>query len=531
MPANLIALLHAHAAAHPHAPALLDGAAHPPRLFTFGHFREAVAQGAAYLRRAGLEPGDRLLVYQPLSIDLYVALGAIFQAGLTAVFIDPGMNRTQLSRAAATLAPRALLGPPRAHLLRLVVPALRRIPLAFSTADWPLPGAARWNRYRTLPPLVESAFCAADDPALITATSGSTGDPKYAVRSHGFLRRQHQAIATTLEIAPGTVIATTLPIFALSFLASGATVLLPRVDLRHPGDFDATALLDQLVQTHVTALAAAPAFFDKLARTAVAAGRSLPEVTRIITGGAPVHLDLLDQLTTLAPRARITAVYGATEAEPIALLDRHLLSRDLAAAMRAGMGLPAGRPVDNIEVRIIGDRWGSPLGPLTQADWDALRLGPTQAGEIVVAGPHVLTAPELGAPMPNKITVEGTVWHRTGDAGYFDQQGRLWLLGRCAARLAPKPGDTRPVFYPLMVEAAAHAFPEVKQAAVVDHQGRRVLLLELYTPQDEAWRAGVAHALRWANLDAIRVLPRLPVDKRHDAKIDYPALRRLLTRD
>ncbi len=194
------------------------------------------------------------------------------------------------------------------------------------------------------------------------------------------------------------------------------------------------------------------------------------------------------------------------------------------------MGLPAGRVVTGLEARVIADQWGTPVGPLTQAEWEARGLPPTQAGEIVVAGADVLTTPEFGATSPTKIEVGDKIWHRTGDAGYFDRQGRLWLLGRCAARLTPKADDPRPVLYPLMVEAAVHAFPEVKQAALVDHQGRRILLLELYALQAEAWRAAVVRALRWANLDEVRVLPRLPMDKRHNAKIDYPALRRLLAR-
>jgi acyl-coenzyme A synthetase/AMP-(fatty) acid ligase len=305
--------------------------------------------------------------------------------------------------------------------------------------------------------------------------------------------------------------------------------LLPHVDLRHPGEFDAPALLEHLARRQVTALAASPAFLDKLARTAATQHRSLPTVTRVFTGGAPVFPDLLDQAAQLAPHATICAVYGATEAEPIALLDRRSLSRDQRAALRAGMGLPAGQIVPGIEARVIEDRWGEPLGSLTGAVWDAWQLPPTQAGEIVVAGPHVLTTPTLGAPSPTQICVDDTIWHRTGDAGYFDHQGRLWLLGRCAARLAPKATDVRPRLYPLTVEAAAHAFPEVKHAALVDQRDRRILLLELYDRSlAAAVQQAVAGALRWANLDEVRVLARLPVDRRHNAKIDYPALRRLL---
>ncbi len=89
-------------------------------------------------------------------------------------------------------------------------------------------------------------------------------------------------------------------------------------------------------------LAASPAFFDRLARTAAARQRTLPAVTKVFTGGAPVFVDLLDQLAILTPNAAITAVYGATEAEPIATLDRRDLSRDLRAALRGRHGLARG---------------------------------------------------------------------------------------------------------------------------------------------------------------------------------------------
>src|SRR5687767_8780953 len=142
--------------------------------------------------------GDRVLLYQPISTDLYVALGALFQAGLTAVFIDPGMDRAQLDRAATMLAPRGFLATPRAHLLRLLSPTIRRIPIQFTTGKWPLLGAQRWGNYAQLAlhasPQEAMVPCEESTPALITVTSGSTGMPKFATRTHGFLRRQHTAI-------------------------------------------------------------------------------------------------------------------------------------------------------------------------------------------------------------------------------------------------------------------------------------------------------------------------------------------------
>src|SRR5690606_30178485 len=133
---NLAALLTAQATQRPAAVALLDGTIQPPRPVSFAELHTAIAQAGAMLRAAGLRRGDRVLLFQPMSLDLYVAFGAILANGMTAVFIDPGMPRSQLDRAAAHLSPQAFLGPPRAHLLRLISPAIRRIPHHFSHAAW-----------------------------------------------------------------------------------------------------------------------------------------------------------------------------------------------------------------------------------------------------------------------------------------------------------------------------------------------------------------------------------------------------------
>jgi acyl-coenzyme A synthetase/AMP-(fatty) acid ligase len=154
----------------------------------------------------------------------------------------------------------------------------------------------------------------------------------------------------------------------------------------------------------------------------------------------------------------------------------------------------------------------------------------TGTGEIVVSGAHVLTSVGPGEDAAlTKIVVDGTIWHRTGDAGAWDERGRLWLLGRCAARIEMVRKDgSQGQLYPFAVESAAHTFPAIKYAALVAHDGRRILALELYTPQDERWFTTLKGRLAWAEIDEIRILDKMPVDKRHNAKIDYPALRRLL---
>lgn len=548
MSANLANLLARQALTRPSHPALVEPSKPP---ITFAALQTAVQQGAAYLRQSGLAVGDRVLVYQPISAELYIALGALFYAGITVVFIDPGMRGEQLERAATVLAPRGFLATPRAHLLRLISPAIRKIPVHFTTGTWPMPGARRWQQYATQPTTLavgdlsadlaadSMADCEDDTPALITVTSGSTGTPKFATRTHGFLRRQHQAIDASLAMAEDTVVATTLPIFILSFLASGITTLLPQVDLRRPGQVKVEPLLAQMQAAGVNTLAASPAFVDLLARyganqDAAKLSPALAHIRRVYSGGAPVFVDLMDQVRAAMPNAHFHAVYGATEAEPIATLEHNRITLDDREQMANGAGLLVGTPVESIAVRVIADQWGRAHGPYTPQQWDAIALAPGQSGEIVVNGPHVLTTVGPGEDATlTKIQVGEQIWHRTGDAGYWDTQARLWLLGRCAARLETPSTDgvTRAV-YPFTVETAAHTFPAVKHAALVAQTNtstpKHILAIELYAPQSEAWHAQFSARLAWANLDEIRVLKQMPVDKRHNAKIDYPALRKLI---
>ena len=164
-------------------------------------------------------------------------------------------------------------------------------------------------------------------------------------------------------------------------------------------------------------------------------------------------------------------------------------------------------------------------GALSAEDFAAECLPAGETGEIVVAGDHVLPG-YLGGigDEETKFRVAGEVWHRTGDAGLLDERGRLWLAGRCAARIE----DPRGAIYPFGVECVAMAFPAVRRAAMVALNGRRVLVVE--AGRDERLAAELSAAVTWAQVDEVRFMATLPVDKRHNAKVDYPELGRLLKR-
>jgi olefin beta-lactone synthetase len=486
----------------------------PRRSIAFADLEHAVQKAATLLHQSGLKPGDKALIFQPMSIDLYVAILALFRLGMVAMFVDPSAGQAHLEQCCAIGSPQVLIASTKAHLLRLKSSALRRIPHQFSIG-FPVPGARLWE-FQNLSSDHSSDHSSIDTPidaaALLTFTSGSTGQPKAALRTHGFLLAQHRVLAATMRLAPGSIDLTTLPIFVLANLASGVTSLIPDADLRFPGKINAAQVMRQIQIHHPQSTAASPAFLERLAD--YAEPQKLPlGFQKIFSGGAPVFPDLLERLQRLAPTAEVTAVYGSTEAEPIA----HVT---YTAAQPSGQGLLAGVPVAAIALRVIADRWGQPIGPLTAAELAAMTLPNGEAGEIVVSGDHVLPGYWNGqGDAETKFRVNGQPWHRTGDAGYFDPQGRLWLLGRCSARI----GVGEKVLYPLAIEAAAK-IAGVKRTAIVAIGGKRVLAVEWEKAGD---MERLKQTLAWAEIDEFRVC-RIPVDRRHNAKVNYPELYKTL---
>ena len=126
--------------------------------------------------------------------------------------------------------------------------------------------------------------------------------------------------------------------------------------------------------------------------------------------------------------------------------------------------------------------------------------------------------------LEHKIHVGPDTWHRTGDAGWLDVSGRLWLGGRCAARIEDSHGRR----YPLAVDAALSDNAALSRATLIRHRDSVLLVVELRGPSDEEILATIGRDMEWAGADQLVVIRRFPMDRRHNAKIDYPQLRRML---
>lgn len=522
---NIIQRLVDAAGRWPERAALVQPGAGPggsDRTVSYHRLEEVSRNYAAFYRDRRVGLGDTALLLLPLGIDFYVHFLALTRLGAAVTLIDPGAGLARLRAAAEQVPPTVFVAPPQGHLLRLH-PGLPGRRKNFSTAALPFATAIKEVIARDYLDFEAPA----DHPALMTFTSGSTGQPKGMIRSHGFLLRQGDVLAELTPAGPEAAEFCTFPVFVLSNLAQGVTTVLPPAGFHKAAGVDFDGILATLKRCQVNRLLAAPDFCARLARAA-GTGGGLAGLKHIHTGGGPVHFNLLEALARLAPDAEIVSLYGSTEAEPIALQSYSREDGEWRERVMGGAGLPAGRPVSHLRLRVIRDLAGGDLYDLTAADFDSLKLPADEIGEIVVSGDLVGRGYVRPADdRETKINVEGTIWHRTGDAGYLDADGRLWLQGRCGARIEV---DGR-IVYPLAVEAAASVWPEVGRAALVEVGGRRVLALENGGGKPLSEQGCETLRRKHPYVDEVVLIDRIPVDSRHGSKVLYAELRARLARE
>ena len=510
---NVVATFLATVKARPEAVAIIDRASRRDRRTTFTQLDDWSARLATLLGEHGVKAGDRVLLLHRPSAELYAFVIALLRVGAVATVLEPSASRAQIDAALDASRPSALFAGALGLGLALTMRTMRRVPSKLTSARW-LPGATSIRGARRLAPTTSIAAVSGDHPALLTFTSGSTGAPKGAIRTHAVLRAQHEALRSVAAGA-GEIDLVSLPIVVLTNLGAGATTILPDADLRRPGVIDAAPVLAQVERHGATRITASPALVDRLV-SAPGASVALGSVGRIVTGGGPVFPDLIARARAVSS-AEVIAVFGSTEAEPIAHQAGSELSSADLAAMRGGAGLLVGRPVKEVVLR-IADRTASIATALDMPP------APRAVGEIVVAGAHVVPGYLDGrGDGETKVRHAGRVWHRTGDLGYLDERGRLWLLGRAGAAIE----DGRGTLCPFAVECAARLVVPGRTIAVVAREGKRLLLVrERLAPRE---REELERALAWARIDAVVDDCPIPLDRRHNSKVDYPALQRLLS--
>ncbi len=501
-------------------------------VLSFAELDAEVDAWVARLKSRGIEKGDRVLVMVRQGLPLIAAAFALFKLGAVPVVIDPGMGRKNLLACVTRTKPRVLLGIPVAQILSHVFrTAFRSVEIRVwvsGSATARLGGEAQIPHLK--PQMVASN---ASDLAAILFTSGSTGAPKGVCYEHGMFDAQVRLVRDTYGIASGEVDLPMLPIFALFNPALGMTAVIPELDPSRPATVDPEKIVRAIRQEQVTNSFGSPTLWRKIAKHCLANNITLPSLRRVLMAGAPVPPGLFADLQKILPNGTAHSPYGATESLPVASISATEVLGETAAKTASGAGTCVGRPVRDIEIRIIAIT-EEPIARIV----DARQLSVGEIGEIIVRGPVVTRAYDLlpGDTAAAKITDGSTVWHRMGDVGYLDAQGRLWFCGRKAERVETHEGP----LYTEQVEPIYNAHPGIARSALIGagHDGRRpAIVIEPVSREVVATpslRRKLVRELRvlaagHPHTERIRLTylhPHFPVDVRHNAKIHRLALAR-----
>ena len=494
---------------------------------TFGQLWRDAGSISVGLKSAGLNQGDRVIIMIPMTIDLYRVLLGVIKMGAVAIFVDPWIPARQIARFAAFAEPAAFVGIAKSHFLRLMQSSLRRVPITVTTGRnvFGFPARYRLDSFRDYEADLEVAPVRKDDSALISFTSGSSGEPKGANRTHQFLESQHLALAHEFPYEDSEVDMPMFPVFALNNLVSGLTSVVPQMDFRKVAEVDGNVIAKQLVDFNVSTVTASPPLLDRVAENlSNVAGR--PKLRRLLTGGAPVtDIQLKRWLECYDSETEIVVAYGSTEAEPVG----HIHARERIADSGKGRGYCTGHISDRIDAKVIPITKG--LVDLAGTSLEQLALPLGKVGELVVSGEHVCRDyfKNETATKENKLfDSQGRLWHRMGDTGYFDDQQRFWLVGRVHSTIVR---DEEVVHPQLLEQSARQVSDAILQVAAVGHGPENSMkigvVVHLKEPVEQL-ESQIQQQVERDGFPCDFVLissSRLPVDPRHNSKIDYAKTR------
>ncbi|RSL15187.1 acyl-CoA synthetase (AMP-forming)/AMP-acid ligase II [Edaphobacter aggregans] len=390
--------------------------------------RRAIISFGASLLSTGLKPSDRILIGCTLSPSSSIAyLGAMY-AGLVPVPLEEAVLVASITSLLNGTGARAVWTE-RSFPVDGIEPRV----LVFH-------GLTAEKKADELAP----APCEKNDVAVLFATSGSTGTPRFVMVSHGNLVANTEAIIRSQSLSNDERAMLILP---LSY-CFGASILHTHLYQGGGVVFDRRFMFPDKVLHAIdkyacTTFAGVPTVFNILLRRSNIRSIAMPTLRRFLQAGGSLAPQRITEMRAAVPRPEFYVMYGQTEATArISCLEPERLDEKLGSA---------GRPLDNLAVRIV--------------DEDGKDLPAGEVGEIVVKGPSI-TLGYLNEPEESRRVFDDG-WLRTGDLAHLDAEGYIWIDGRMGSFL--KMRGVRVSFEE--VEAKVAAVPGVYEcaAAAVPH--------------------------------------------------------------
>lgn len=463
----------------------------------------------SYLTQKGFKKGNKIVVFVPIGIEFYLILTAIFKMGLQAVFIDPYAGIEHINKCCEMISPDGIIGSGKTLLKGFFLKGIRKIGKKINYIKM-MEHSEKLSTYKKNKnqKKIQNEKIDGSTPALISFTSGSTGFPKIIMRTHEFLLGQHNVLEKNLKFEKETAVYSSFPIFLLSHIATGTTTFIPDLNWRKPVESDFGNIVKQITENNIQNIILPPAIFENIVKFCKDKKIMLENVQKVYTGGAPVFYSLMKKIKEVFANAKIIALYGASEAEPISVLNFEDITEEDIENMKNGDGLLAGKIVNEIELKIEELEKTPKKNKISEIK-----------GEILVRGENVVD----GYLNIEKNSDEK--WHRTGDMGYINKKGQLILLGRVKGRIQIEEN----IYYPFTVETAFSFCKNVKKSVLTSKNNKLYLIVE----RNPEFKGNLSEDSEIKELKEkfgiFKIIEtHIPMDKRHNSKTDYKRLEEIV---
>lgn len=413
-----------------------------PQRVTYGELDAAVDQAAAAWRKAGLQTGDHVAVILQNCVEAVVACYSIWRAGGVVAPMNAQAKSREFQHWLEHSGAKFLVCDGKDREVAQSLPMLTRKLVCITLGPSSLEGGIAWSDWVAHVD-ASSSLNVETQPAnlaLLLYTSGTTGNPKAVMLSHGNLAANVSAIVEYLELAENDCVVSILPFYYSygssvlhTHLAVGACVVLEQ-NLVFPH-----AVVETLARERATGFSGVPSTYALLLSRVALDKYDLSRLRYLTQAGGAMAPALTTRLLSVVPSARIYVMYGQTEATArLTYLPPAMLNQKLGSV---------GIPIPGVSIQVRNEQ--------------RQVAATSEVGEVWASGPNIMQGYWRDPDASAAVLQDG--WLKTGDMGHMDADGYLFLSGRRSDMI--KAGAHR--VHPKDVEEVIAELPMVAEVAVV----------------------------------------------------------------